>query len=58
LPDIPAEVKESLKFHFVENVDQVLRIALGAATPEKKPAKEKAPKAERNQGVGARAGRF
>jgi len=58
MPDIPAEVKESLKFHFVENVDQVLRIALGAATPEKKPAREKPPKPERNQGVGARAGRY
>ena len=59
LPDIPAEVKESLKFHFVENVDQVLRIALGTATAEKKPARmEKGPKAERNQGVGARAGRY
>ncbi len=28
LPDIPDEVKNSLKFHFVENVDQVLEIAL------------------------------
>jgi ATP-dependent Lon protease len=59
LPDIPAEVKESLKFHFVENVDQVLRIALGAATPEKKPARaEKAAKPERNRGLAARAGRY
>jgi ATP-dependent Lon protease len=59
LPDIPAEVKESLKFHFVENVDQVLRIALGAATPEKKSARaEKGPKAERHRGMAARAGRY
>ena len=28
LPDIPEEVRNTLKFHFVENVDQVLRIAL------------------------------
>jgi ATP-dependent Lon protease len=28
LPEIPEEVKNSLKFHFVENVDQVLAIAL------------------------------
>jgi len=59
LPDIPAEVKESVKFHFVENVDQVLRIALGAATPEKKPARaQKAPKPQRPRGVTARAGRY
>src|SRR4051812_28967267 len=59
LPDIPAEVKEHLKFHFVENVDQVLRIALGAATPEKKPARmAKPPRAERARGIAARAGRI
>jgi ATP-dependent Lon protease len=28
LPEIPEEVKNTLKFHFVENVDQVLAIAL------------------------------
>ena len=35
LPDIPDEVKETLKFHFVENVDEVLAIALSvkAAPP-------------------------
>ena len=31
LPDIPDEVKNTLKFSFVENVDQVLQIALGTA---------------------------
>src|SRR5437764_4060525 len=31
LPDIPEEVRNTLKFHFVENVDQVLAIALGPA---------------------------
>ena len=30
MPDVPEEVRETLKFHFVENVDQVLEIALGA----------------------------
>ncbi|HEX2972819.1 MAG TPA: S16 family serine protease, partial [Tepidisphaeraceae bacterium] len=30
MPDIPDEVKQGLQFHFVENVDQVLKIALGA----------------------------
>ena len=29
LPDLPAEVKTRLKFSFVENIDQVLEIALG-----------------------------
>jgi ATP-dependent Lon protease len=29
LVDIPQEVKDTLKFHFVENIDQVLKIALG-----------------------------
>jgi len=28
LPDIPEEVRDSIKFHFVDNIDQVLRIAL------------------------------
>jgi ATP-dependent Lon protease len=30
LPDIPDEVKNTLKFHFAETVDDVLAIALGA----------------------------
>jgi ATP-dependent Lon protease len=30
LPDIPDEVRQTLKFHFVENVDQVMDVALGA----------------------------
>jgi ATP-dependent Lon protease len=29
MPDIPDEVKNSVEFHFVENVDQALEIALG-----------------------------
>ena len=32
LPDIPEEVRNTLKFHFVENIDQVLEVALGAST--------------------------
>jgi ATP-dependent Lon protease len=28
LPDIPQEVRDTLKFHFVENIDQVLKLAL------------------------------
>jgi ATP-dependent Lon protease len=31
LPDIPDEVKNTLKFHFVKNVDEALEIALGAS---------------------------
>jgi ATP-dependent Lon protease len=35
LPDIPQEVRQTLKFHFVENIDQVLKLALipAARTP-------------------------
>jgi hypothetical protein len=32
MPDVPDEVKQSLKFHFAENVDQVLDVALGTRT--------------------------
>ena len=39
LPDIPEEVRNTLKFHFVENIDQALEIALlparGATTNRK-----------------------
>jgi ATP-dependent Lon protease len=31
MPEIPDEVKKTVKFHFVENIDQVLEIALGPA---------------------------
>ena len=37
LPDLPDEVKRHLKFHFVENVDEVLRIAVGEIGPVAKP---------------------
>ncbi len=39
LPDIPEEVRETLKFHFVENIDQVLEIALGRKEKKKVKAK-------------------
>ncbi|MDW8262125.1 MAG: S16 family serine protease, partial [Phycisphaerales bacterium] len=28
MPDVPEEVRRSLKFHFVDNVDEVLKVAL------------------------------
>jgi ATP-dependent Lon protease len=43
-PDIPDEVKQTVKFHFVENIDQVLQIALDAA---KTPKTVKPPKVEK-----------
>jgi ATP-dependent Lon protease len=30
MPDIPDEVRDTVKFHFVENVDQALEVALGS----------------------------
>jgi ATP-dependent Lon protease len=38
LPDIPEEVRKTVKFHFVENIDQVMEIALAPArnAPAKK----------------------
>jgi ATP-dependent Lon protease len=44
LPDIPDEVKNTLKFHFAETVDDVLAIALGAG-------KRQPPRAELKNGV-------
>ena len=38
LPDIPEEVRKTLKFHFVENVDQVLEVALGLPSRKPRPA--------------------
>jgi ATP-dependent Lon protease len=35
LPDLPEEVRNTLKFHFVNNIDQVMEIAL---SPAKKPS--------------------
>jgi len=39
LPELPQEVRDTLKFHFVENIDQVLKIALGALTRKNVAAK-------------------
>jgi ATP-dependent Lon protease len=36
MPDIPDEVKKGLTWHFVDNVDQVLELALGQAKPQKR----------------------
>lgn len=41
MPDIPEEVRKSLEFHFVENTDQVLRIALGMKPRAKSRRKKK-----------------
>src|SRR5688500_6823475 len=43
LPDIPDEVKQTLKFHFVENIDQVMEIALGKAARPARPKDAAAP---------------
>ena len=40
LPDIPEEVRNTLKFHFVENIDQVLAIALGRRSASRKPGRK------------------
>src|SRR5437763_13367256 len=48
LPDIPDEVKETVKFHFVENIDQVLEVALGAST-KSKPTPGKAANGQRKR---------
>jgi ATP-dependent Lon protease len=39
LPEIPDEVKQTLKFHFVENVDEALAVALNVARRGPDPAK-------------------
>lgn len=39
LPDIPDEVKQTLKFHFVENVDEALAVALNVPRRSPAPAK-------------------
>jgi ATP-dependent Lon protease len=46
LPDIPQEVRDTLKFHFVSNTDEVLAIALGQpiGEPKGEPAKKRSKK--------------
>ncbi|HYE18896.1 MAG TPA: endopeptidase La [Tepidisphaeraceae bacterium] len=46
LPDIPDEVKANLKFNFVENIDQVLEVALGAKGAKAAKAVKRTPKAK------------
>ena len=41
MPDIPDEVKQTLQFHFVENIDQLLEIALDMKKTPKKPKKHR-----------------
>ena len=41
MPDIPYEVKQTLQFHFVENIDQLLEIALDMKKTPKKPKKHR-----------------
>jgi ATP-dependent Lon protease len=36
LPDIPDEVKQTLKFHFVSDIDEAMEVALGARPRERK----------------------
>jgi ATP-dependent Lon protease len=36
MPDIPEEVKQKLKFHLVDTVDDALAVAIGKAEPSKK----------------------
>ncbi len=48
LVDVPEEVRKGLKFHFVDNVDQVLKLAFGQALPTKRPTpKAKSPQSKR-----------
>ena len=44
--DIPDEVKKTVKFHFVETVDQALALALVKPKAAAKPAPKKRPKAK------------
>ena len=52
MPDIPEEVRSTVNFHFVDNVDQVLAIALGGAakTAAREQPKPKASKTKRSHG--------
>jgi ATP-dependent Lon protease len=51
MPDVPDEVRETLKFHFVENIDDVLRVALGTSKAAKtKSATGRRPASDANGG--------
>jgi ATP-dependent Lon protease len=41
MPEIPKEVRDSLQFHFVDNIDEVLKAALGPISRPRKTAKGK-----------------
>jgi ATP-dependent Lon protease len=53
LPDIPEEVRNTLKFHFANNIDEVLAVALG---PAKTPAKAATKPASKDAPTGGRQG--
>jgi ATP-dependent Lon protease len=42
--DLPDEVKKTLKFHFVENVDEAMKVALGEAGSDRPAPRRKSPK--------------
>jgi len=52
LPEIPKEVRDTVKFHFVENIDQVLQIALGPA-PQNPQTRAKDPRGNALSGYDA-----
>ncbi len=54
LPDIPDEVKNTLKFHFAETVDDVLAVALGAG---KRQLAREGPKNETRKNASAKKSR-
>jgi ATP-dependent Lon protease len=45
LPDIPQEVRDTLKFYFVSTVDEAMEIALGPVKKSRTPVKQKPPRA-------------
>jgi ATP-dependent Lon protease len=47
MPEIPEEVKKGLKWHFVENVDQVMQIAIKDVRKTGKAFKPAAPAGKR-----------
>lgn len=49
MPDVPEEVRKSLHFHFVDNIDQVLEIALGQLPGKPHGAKRKRPAARKTR---------
>jgi ATP-dependent Lon protease len=54
LPDIPEEVRNTLKWHFVSTIDEVMEVALGA---EKRLGKSAQTKKVRQRAERVRAGR-